>query len=118
MLMQCSTVAVVRQYFVHAQLWDWDMWMRLNVIRKDRSDVTALSSQVHVVELLPPLTHAHMHTYRECVIPDISRTYHFGSTGLNMNPYFQVVPTFPMYTHTLSTVHCPCSRIATLRDTV
>lgn len=26
---------------------------------------------------------------RECIIPDISRTYHFGSSGLNMNPYFQ-----------------------------
>ena len=28
---------------------------------------------------------------RECIIPDISRTYHFGSSGLNMNPYFQEV---------------------------
>ena len=26
---------------------------------------------------------------RECVIPDVSRTYHFGSTGINMNSYFQ-----------------------------
>ncbi|CAG2186976.1 POMGNT1 [Mytilus edulis] len=43
--------------------WDWDMWMRTNMIRKDR----------------------------ECIIPDISRTYHFGSKGLNMNPYFQEV---------------------------
>ncbi|KAL5022574.1 hypothetical protein ScPMuIL_001729 [Solemya velum] len=43
--------------------WDWDMWMRTNTIRKDR----------------------------ECIIPDISRTYHFGSRGLNMNPYFQEV---------------------------
>ncbi|XP_056019945.1 protein O-linked-mannose beta-1,2-N-acetylglucosaminyltransferase 1-like isoform X2 [Ostrea edulis] len=41
--------------------WDWDMWMRLPMIRKNR----------------------------ECIIPDISRTYHFGSKGLNMNPYFQ-----------------------------
>ncbi|XP_078317991.1 protein O-linked-mannose beta-1,2-N-acetylglucosaminyltransferase 1-like [Crassostrea virginica] len=41
--------------------WDWDMWMRLPTMRKKR----------------------------ECVIPDISRTYHFGSKGLNMNPYFQ-----------------------------
>ncbi|KAK7487497.1 hypothetical protein BaRGS_00021199, partial [Batillaria attramentaria] len=41
--------------------WDWDMWMRTNFIRKDR----------------------------ECIIPDISRTFHFGSKGLNMNPYFQ-----------------------------
>lgn len=41
--------------------WDWDMWMRHSMIRKDR----------------------------ECIIPDISRTYHFGSKGLNMNPYFQ-----------------------------
>ena len=45
------------------QQWDWDMWMRTNMIRKDR----------------------------ECIIPDISRTYHFGSKGLNMNPYFQEV---------------------------
>lgn len=41
--------------------YDWDMWMRHPMIRKDR----------------------------ECIIPDISRTYHFGSKGLNMNPYFQ-----------------------------
>ena len=39
------------------------MWMRSAAIRKDR----------------------------ECVIPDISRTYHFGSKGLNMNPFFQDV---------------------------
>ena len=44
------------------KLWDWDMWMRLDVIRKGR----------------------------ECIIPDVSRTYHFGASGLNMNPYFQV----------------------------
>lgn len=43
------------------KLWDWDMWMRLPQIRKGR----------------------------ECIIPDVSRTYHFGSTGLNMNTYFQ-----------------------------
>ncbi|XP_033095653.1 protein O-linked-mannose beta-1,2-N-acetylglucosaminyltransferase 1-like isoform X1 [Anneissia japonica] len=43
------------------KLWDWDMWMRLPDIRKGR----------------------------ECVIPDISRTYHFGATGVNMNSYFQ-----------------------------
>ncbi|XP_046355401.1 protein O-linked-mannose beta-1,2-N-acetylglucosaminyltransferase 1-like [Haliotis rufescens] len=43
--------------------WDWDMWMRSSFIRKDR----------------------------ECVIPDVSRTYHFGSKGLNMNPYFQEI---------------------------
>ena len=36
------------------------MWMRLDGIRKGR----------------------------ECVIPDISRTFHFGASGLNMNPYF------------------------------
>uniref|UniRef100_A0A8W8HMI1 Alpha-1,3-mannosyl-glycoprotein 2-beta-N-acetylglucosaminyltransferase n=1 Tax=Magallana gigas TaxID=29159 RepID=A0A8W8HMI1_MAGGI len=43
--------------------WDWDMWMRLPTVRKNR----------------------------ECIIPDVSRTYHFGSKGLNMNPYFQEV---------------------------
>ena len=26
---------------------------------------------------------------RECIIPDVSRTYHFGMSGTNMNPYFQ-----------------------------
>ncbi|ELU12459.1 hypothetical protein CAPTEDRAFT_154180 [Capitella teleta] len=41
--------------------WDWDMWMRLPSIRKNR----------------------------ECLVPDVSRTYHFGSKGLNMNTYFQ-----------------------------
>ncbi|KAG8186088.1 hypothetical protein JTE90_003171 [Oedothorax gibbosus] len=45
------------------KLWDWDMWMRLPDVRKGR----------------------------ECVVPDVSRTYHFGSSGLNMNSYFQDV---------------------------
>ncbi|KAL5487412.1 hypothetical protein EMCRGX_G020007 [Ephydatia muelleri] len=45
------------------KLWDWDMWMRTDEVRKGR----------------------------ECIIPDVSRTYHFGSSGLNMNPYFQEV---------------------------
>ena len=26
---------------------------------------------------------------RECVVPDVSRTYHFGSSGLNIHSYFQ-----------------------------
>jgi beta-1,2-N-acetylglucosaminyltransferase len=37
--------------------WDWDMWMRLERVRRGR----------------------------ECVVPDISRTFHFGSNGLNVN---------------------------------
>ena len=37
------------------------MWMRLPSVRKDR----------------------------ECIIPDVSRTYHFGSQGLHMNTFFQ-----------------------------
>lgn len=28
---------------------------------------------------------------RECIIPDVPRTYHFGAFGLNMNSYFQDV---------------------------
>ncbi|KAF2365653.1 Glycosyl transferase family 13 [Trinorchestia longiramus] len=43
------------------KMWDWDMWMRLPEVRKSR----------------------------ECIVPDVSRTYHFGSSGLNMNSYFQ-----------------------------
>ncbi|XP_054280090.1 protein O-linked-mannose beta-1,2-N-acetylglucosaminyltransferase 1-like isoform X1 [Macrosteles quadrilineatus] len=43
------------------KMWDWDMWMRMNEVRKGR----------------------------ECVVPEVSRTYHFGSSGLNMNSYFQ-----------------------------
>lgn len=42
-------------------MWDWDMWMRMTEVRKGR----------------------------ECVVPEVSRTYHFGSSGLNMNSYFQ-----------------------------
>lgn len=38
--------------------WDWDMWMRTPTQRKGR----------------------------ECIIPDISRTYHFGAKGLNVDP--------------------------------
>ncbi|XP_062308167.1 protein O-linked-mannose beta-1,2-N-acetylglucosaminyltransferase 1 isoform X2 [Osmerus eperlanus] len=45
------------------KLWDWDMWMRMPEQRKDR----------------------------ECVIPDVSRSYHFGIIGLNMNGYFHEV---------------------------
>lgn len=40
---------------------DWDMWIRTDGVRKGR----------------------------ECIIPDISRTFHFGSTGTNINSYFQ-----------------------------
>lgn len=29
---------------------------------------------------------------RECIIPDVSRSYHFGIIGLNMNGYFHVRP--------------------------
>lgn len=47
---------------VHPQLWDWDMWMRMPEQRRGR----------------------------ECVIPDVSRSYHFGIVGLNMNGYFHV----------------------------
>lgn len=43
------------------KFWDWDMWMRLPEVRRGR----------------------------ECIVPDVSRTYHFGSSGLNMNSYFQ-----------------------------
>ncbi len=43
-------------------MWDWDMWMRLGEVRRGR----------------------------ECIVPDVSRTFHFGSLGLNMNSYFQV----------------------------
>lgn len=45
------------------KMWDWDMWMRLPDVRRGR----------------------------ECIVPDVSRTYHFGSSGLNMNSYFQDV---------------------------
>uniref|UniRef100_A0A667Z5B0 Protein O-linked-mannose beta-1,2-N-acetylglucosaminyltransferase n=1 Tax=Myripristis murdjan TaxID=586833 RepID=A0A667Z5B0_9TELE len=44
------------------KLWDWDMWMRMPEQRKGR----------------------------ECIIPDVSRSYHFGIIGLNMNGYFHV----------------------------
>ncbi|XP_038056368.1 protein O-linked-mannose beta-1,2-N-acetylglucosaminyltransferase 1-like [Patiria miniata] len=43
------------------KVWDWDMWMRSPQVRKGR----------------------------ECIIPDISRTFHFGASGLNMNSHFQ-----------------------------
>uniref|UniRef100_UPI00398F03BB protein O-linked-mannose beta-1,2-N-acetylglucosaminyltransferase 1 isoform X2 n=1 Tax=Pristiophorus japonicus TaxID=55135 RepID=UPI00398F03BB len=42
------------------KLWDWDMWVRMPEQRKGR----------------------------ECIIPDVSRSYHFGIVGLNMNGYF------------------------------
>lgn len=39
--------------------WNWDVWLRLNMMKG-----------------------------RECVIPDVSRTYHYGVSGVNMNPHF------------------------------
>ncbi|KAK3752396.1 hypothetical protein QZH41_008597, partial [Actinostola sp. cb2023] len=42
------------------KMWDWDMWVRAAKING-----------------------------RECIIPDVSRTYHFGAQGINMNPFFQ-----------------------------
>ena len=47
-------------FFSKWQTWDWDMWMRKASVRKNR----------------------------ECIIPDVPRTYHFGVTGINMNSYF------------------------------
>ncbi|XP_058299331.1 protein O-linked-mannose beta-1,2-N-acetylglucosaminyltransferase 1 isoform X3 [Hylobates moloch] len=44
------------------KLWDWDMWMRMPEQRRGR----------------------------ECIIPDVSRSYHFGIVGLNMNGYFHL----------------------------
>uniref|UniRef100_A0A6G1S5J3 Protein O-linked-mannose beta-1,2-N-acetylglucosaminyltransferase 1 n=1 Tax=Aceria tosichella TaxID=561515 RepID=A0A6G1S5J3_9ACAR len=44
-----------------SQQHDWDMWIRTPQVRRGR----------------------------ECLIPDVSRTYHFGSTGTNINSYFQ-----------------------------
>lgn len=44
-----------------SQPHDWDMWIRTSLIRKER----------------------------ECIIPDVSRTFHFGSMGTNINSYFQ-----------------------------
>lgn len=43
-------------------LFDWDMWTRMDQQIKGR----------------------------ECIIPDISRTYHFGAKGLNVAPGFQI----------------------------
>lgn len=40
---------------------DWDMWIRTEQVRKSR----------------------------ECIIPDLSRTFHFGAFGTNINSYFQ-----------------------------
>ena len=40
---------------------DWDIWMRQDYNRKGR----------------------------ECIIPEISRTFHFGSRGLNVDHWFQ-----------------------------
>ena len=45
------------------QFIDWDMWMRASFNRKGR----------------------------ECIIPDISRTYHFGGKGLNVGGVMQAL---------------------------
>ena len=59
----CLIIIIFKNLYFVFQMWDWDMWMRLDEIRKGR----------------------------ECIVPDVSRSYHFGSSGLNMNSYFQDV---------------------------
>lgn len=44
---------------------------------------------------------------RECIIPDVSRSYHFGIIGLNMNGYF----------HVSSEGNTPCSVLVSLKYT-
>lgn len=44
---------------------------------------------------------------RECIIPDVSRSYHFGIIGLNMNGYF----------HVSSEGNAPCSVLVSLKYT-
>lgn len=44
---------------------------------------------------------------RECIIPDVSRSYHFGIIGLNMNGYF----------HVRSEGNAPCSVLVSLKYT-
>ena len=60
---QLFTEELEPQWPTPDKTWDWDMWMRLSEIRKGR----------------------------ECIIPDVSRTFHFGSVGVNMNSYFHDV---------------------------
>ena len=52
---------------------DWDMWMRMDFNKKGR----------------------------ECIIPDISRTFHFGAKGLNIGSFMQEIY---FDTHALNTV--------------
>ena len=58
----CQLKPLNSQCLPRCQLWDWDMWMRMPEQRRGR----------------------------ECIIPDVSRSYHFGIVGLNMNGYFHV----------------------------
>lgn len=37
------------------------------------------------------IRHPEIRKGRECVIPDISRTFHFGKSGLNLNEHFYKV---------------------------
>ncbi|XP_066915604.1 protein O-linked-mannose beta-1,2-N-acetylglucosaminyltransferase 1-like [Clytia hemisphaerica] len=65
------------------KFWDWDMWMRMDGNRKGR----------------------------ECIIPDVSRTYHFGAKGLNMNSYFQDLYFTKHALNTKSGIHFNISRV-------
>ena len=92
------------------KLWDWDMWMRIDEIRKERYPILLrdhiLLLWCHLCIECEQGAHAralhHRHNitdfqlsllfhyvFRECIIPDVSRTYHFGNSGTNVNPYFQ-----------------------------
>ncbi|KAG7271360.1 hypothetical protein CRUP_009382 [Coryphaenoides rupestris] len=98
-----------------SQLWDWDMWMRMPEQRKGRECVIPdVSRSYHFGRIAWLLPRSACRRYiindhrraagedmwmrmpeqrkgRECVIPDVSRSYHFGIIGLNMNGYFHEV---------------------------
>ncbi|XP_050737950.1 protein O-linked-mannose beta-1,2-N-acetylglucosaminyltransferase 1-like isoform X2 [Eriocheir sinensis] len=52
---------VITKWPAHDKFADWDMWMRLPEIQQGR----------------------------ECLVPEVSRTFHFGSKGAHLTDYFQ-----------------------------
>ena len=72
-------ISINHSPYPHLTFWtskfaDWDMWMRLPMVQQGR----------------------------ECLVPEVSRTFHFGSTGAHLTGYFHA----NFYAHTsFNTLH-------------
>ena len=69
----------------------WDQERKVNWAIVWSWNVHCTHTCAHMHEHVQLVWKAHLliSLHRECIIPDVSRTYHFGNSGTNVNPYFQ-----------------------------